>query len=180
MLIETPARVEHSASGIIFRRIFLRPWAYEHDDDVIIMNESQRCASDPVQRASTKFISMIDQTGHSDRSTSRSKQLKETTMLKKISAALIAASMFAAPAMAASTVKTETAPITKSVAPAAKLQVKPSVRNANARMGRHHHRHYSHHRSHKTVSAYKVNKVSKTNNVSKVTVKPVGPAIKRG
>ena len=73
--------------------------------------------------------------------------------------ALIAASMLAAPAMAASTAKTETAPITKSLAPAAKPQLKPSVRNANAKMVRHHHRHYSHHRSHKKMSAYKINKV---------------------
>jgi hypothetical protein len=144
------------------------------------MNEVRRCASDTVQRASTKFISMIDQTGHSDRSTSRSNQLKETTMLKKISAALIAVSMLAAPAMAASTAKTETAPITKSVAPAAKPQLKSSVRNANAKMVRHHHRHYSHHRSHKQMSAAKINKVSKTNKVSKVTIKPVGSATKRG
>jgi hypothetical protein len=95
-------------------------------------------------------------------------------MLKKISAALIAVSMLAAPAMAAGTAKTETAPITKSVAPAAKLQVKPSVRNANARVGRHHYRHYRHHRSHKKVSAYKTNKVAK------VTIKHAGPAAKRG
>jgi hypothetical protein len=104
-------------------------------------------------------------------------------MLKRISAALIAVSMLAAPAMAASTGKTETAPITKSVAPAAKLQVKPSVRNANAKMGRHHHRHYSHYRSHKKaskMSAAKINKVSKTNKVSKLTIKHAGPATKRG
>jgi hypothetical protein len=103
-------------------------------------------------------------------------------MLKKISAALIAVSLLAAPAMAASTGKTETAPITKSVAPAAKLQVKPSVRNANAKMGRHH-RHYSHYRSHKKaskMSAAKINKVSKTNKVSKATIKHAGSATKRG
>jgi hypothetical protein len=99
-------------------------------------------------------------------------------MLKKISAVLIAVSMLAAPAMAKSTAKTETAPITKSVAPAAKLQVKPNVRNANAKMRRHHHRHYSQlHRSHKKISAHKINKTSK---VSKVTIKQPGPATKRG
>ena len=101
-------------------------------------------------------------------------------MLKKISAALIAVSMLAAPAMAASTSKTETAPITKSVAPAARLQVKPSVRNANAKMGRHHHRHYSHYRSHKKMSVAKTNTASKTNKVSKLTIKHAGPATKRG
>ncbi len=91
-------------------------------------------------------------------------------MLKKISAALIAVSMLAAPAMAASTAKTETAPITKSAAPAAKAQVKPTVLNANAKMGRHHHRHFRFHK----VSAHKINKVSKA------TIKHVGPVTKRG
>jgi hypothetical protein len=94
-------------------------------------------------------------------------------MLKKISAALIAVSMLAAPAMAAGTAKTETAPITKSATPAKPL-VKPSVRNASAKMVRHHHRHYSHLRSHKKISAYKTNKVSK------VTIKQVGAPTKRG
>jgi hypothetical protein len=114
--------------------------------------------------------------------------LKETTMLKKISAALITISMLAAPAMAAGTQKTATAPVTKSVtapvtksvtapttksvAPVAKLQVKPSVRNANAKMGRHHHRHF-----HKHYSAIKTHKIHK---VAKVTVKHVGSATRRG
>jgi hypothetical protein len=120
---------------------------------------------------------------------------QETIMLKKISAALIAVSMLAAPAMAAGT-KTETAPITKSVTPTAKLQadklqVKPGVRNANARMTRHHHRFHK-------MSAYKVNNVAaykagkisahktgklsayKTNKVSKVTIKQPGSATRRG
>jgi hypothetical protein len=101
-------------------------------------------------------------------------------MLKKISAALIAVSMLAAPAMAASTSKTETAPITKSVAPAAEQQVKPTVRKANAKIGRHHHRHYSQHRSHKKMSVSKANSATKTNKVSKAAIKHVGPAIKRG
>jgi len=68
-------------------------------------------------------------------------------MLKTISAALLAASVLAAPAMAAGTARnhnaTHAAPVIKSV------QVKPSVLNANARMGRHHHRHGYHHRHHR-------------------------------
>jgi N-acetylneuraminic acid mutarotase len=120
-------------------------------------------------------------------------------MLKKISAALIAASMLAAPAMAGT--KTETAPITKPVAPEAKLQanklqVKPSVRHANAAMTHHHYRYHRHHRSHLSankagkVSAYKANKISahktgrlsayKTSKVSKVTIKQPGAATRRG
>jgi len=94
-------------------------------------------------------------------------------MLKKISVALIAASMLAAPAMAASTTKTQTTPINKPAAPAAQ-QVKPGVLNANAKMGRHHHRHFRHHVAHKKMNAHGLNKVSK------VTTKHAAPAIKRG
>ncbi len=66
-------------------------------------------------------------------------------MIKTISAALLAVSVLAAPAMAAGTAKTRAAPAIKSV------QVKSSVLNANARMGRHHHRHsrHHHHRHHR-------------------------------
>ncbi|WP_375412437.1 His-rich protein BRANT [uncultured Bradyrhizobium sp.] len=60
-------------------------------------------------------------------------------MIKTISAALLAVSVLAAPAMAG-TAKTHAAPAIKSV------QAKPSVLNANAKMG-HHHRH-GHHRRH--------------------------------
>jgi hypothetical protein len=102
-------------------------------------------------------------------------------MLKKISAALIAISMLAAPAMAAGSSKTSTAPIIKPVASAAKLQapaanlkVKPSVLNANAKMGRHHHRHFRHHHARKHYGAIKTHKVAK------VTVKHIGSATKRG
>ena len=65
-------------------------------------------------------------------------------MLKTISAALLAVSVLAvAPAMAAGHGHTTHAPVFKSV------QLKPGVLNANARMGRHHHRHYHHHRFHR-------------------------------
>jgi hypothetical protein len=68
-------------------------------------------------------------------------------MLKTISAALLLASVFVAPAMAG-TVRTGDAPATKSVT------LKSNVLNANAKMGRHHHhsrRHvrHHHHRVHK-------------------------------
>jgi hypothetical protein len=97
---------------------------------------------------------------------------QETNMLKSISAALIAVSLLAAPAMAASTAKTGTAPIAKSVASAVKA--KPSVLNANAKVSRHHHRYHRHHRFHKKMSA------TKSNKVSKVTIKQGGAATKRG
>jgi hypothetical protein len=67
-------------------------------------------------------------------------------MIKTISAALLAVSVLAAPAMAG------TARSVSHAAPAAKsVQVKPSVLNANAKMGRHghHHRHHGHHRHHR-------------------------------
>jgi hypothetical protein len=66
-------------------------------------------------------------------------------MLKTISAALLAVSVLAAPAMAAGTARATYAPVVKTG------QMKASVLNANARMGRHHHhyRHFRHHHFHK-------------------------------
>jgi hypothetical protein len=90
-------------------------------------------------------------------------------MLKTISAALLAVSVLAAPAMAAGTAKTTHAPVIKAA------QVKSSVLNANAKMGRHYHpRHYRHHTAHKRMGALK------THQFSKVTLKHVTPAAKRG
>jgi hypothetical protein len=91
---------------------------------------------------------------------------EETTMFKTISAAVLAVSILAAPAMAAGTGKTAQAPVIKAV------QVKASVLNANARMD--HHRHFRHHRFHKRMG------VLKTQHFSKVTIKHVVPATKRG
>jgi hypothetical protein len=116
-------------------------------------------------------------------------------MLKTISAAVLAVSVLAAPAFAAGSGKTTEAPAVKaaktSEAPAIKAaktsqapvikadqvkpkaaQVKPSVLNANARMG--HHKHFRHHRSHKHMSAVK------SHQFSKVTNKHIAPATKRG
>jgi hypothetical protein len=118
-------------------------------------------------------------------------------MLKSISAALLAVSVLAAPAFAASEAKTAPAPVTKSAqAPVAKttattttatttdkttpvikaeqVKAKPAVLNANAGMGRHHVRHAGHHRFHKHVGA------GKTHSFSKVSSKHITPAIKRG
>jgi hypothetical protein len=88
-------------------------------------------------------------------------------MLKTISAALLAVSVLAAPAMAAGLAKTARAPAIKTEQT---KQVKPSVLNANAKMG-HHHRHFRHH---KHMGALK------THQSSKVTSKHVLPATKRG
>jgi hypothetical protein len=83
---------------------------------------------------------MIDGSGHP---TASPGSQEDTTMLKTISAALLAVSVLAvAPAMAAGHGRTTHAPVFGSV------QLKPSVLNAHARMGRHHHRHHHHHRYH--------------------------------
>lgn len=64
-------------------------------------------------------------------------------MLKIISAALVAGSMIVAPAMAATVMKTETAPVTKS------QTLKPSVANANAKVKA---KKIKHHKAHKKTS----------------------------
>jgi hypothetical protein len=80
-------------------------------------------------------------------------------MFKTVSAALLAVSVLAAPAMAG-TVKA--------------VHVKASVLNANAKMERHHHTQVRHHRFHKRIGALK------TPHFAKVMVKHVTPPTKRG
>ncbi len=93
-------------------------------------------------------------------------------MLKTISAALLAVSVLAAPAMAASSGK---ATQTTTQAPTVKAaQVKPNVLNAHAKMGHHHGRDFRHHHFHKKMGAVK------THQASKVSIKHVAPATKRG
>ena len=91
-------------------------------------------------------------------------------MLKKISAALLVASLVTAPAMAATVIKTERAPVTKTVTTV--KTIKPSVANAKAqapapivKKHRHSRKHVSfrHARKHMAV-------------VKKVTVKRVSAA----
>jgi hypothetical protein len=96
---------------------------------------------------------------------------KETTMLKTISAALLAVSVLAAPALAAGQGKTTQAPANKSEQV---KQVQPKVLNANAKMGHRHVRHARHYRSHKHMGALKTHKFSK------VSIKHVAPTSKRG
>lgn len=68
-------------------------------------------------------------------------------MFKIISAAVLAVSVLAAPAFAAGPARTAHAPAVKSVV------LKPSVRNANAKMLHRHHRHLKpiHHHHHKPI-----------------------------
>jgi hypothetical protein len=126
---------------------------------------------------------MINEPGHP---TGRRRIPKEIAMFKTISAALLAVSVLAAPAMAAGiakdSVKAAPAPVTKTAqAPVINaVKAKPSVLNANASMGRHHHRHHHFHKhmSYKHVSHKHF--ANKSHPFSKVTVKHVKTAIKRG
>jgi hypothetical protein len=96
-------------------------------------------------------------------------------MLKTISAALLAVSVLAAPALAATATKTTTAPVSKTTAaPVIKAdQSKSKLLNANAQMGRHHVKHVRHHRHHKQMG------MLKTHGTPKLAVKHFTPA-KRG
>lgn len=104
-------------------------------------------------------------------------------MLKTISAALLAVSVIAAPALAAGTGKLAQAHTIKTVqAPVIKpTQAKSNVLNANAQMGRHHHRHYRHHHhmgALKSHSKLSFKPVAKSH--SKVSFSHTAPAAKRG
>jgi hypothetical protein len=155
----------------------------EHDKHVIEMNEVRRRASGWVQGALAKFVCMISEPGHLT-GHSRDPLKEETTMLKTISAALLAVSVIAAPALAATVDKVTPAPVTKTTqAPVARTTTAPVIKtgqskskllNANARMGRHHHQRYAHHRHHKHMA------VHKTHVTPKVATKHVTPAPKRG
>ena len=95
-------------------------------------------------------------------------------MLKTISTALLAVSVLAAPALAATANKTAQTPVTRTTAaPVIKAeQSKSKLLNANAKMGRHH-RHHAQNRHHKHMGALK------THASPKVATKHVTPA-KRG
>jgi hypothetical protein len=98
---------------------------------------------------------------------------EETIMLKTISAALVAVSVLAAPALAGTPGKTAQAPVNKVIqAPVAKAQHgKAKLLNANARMG--HHKHYRHHRHHKHIGLHKAH-------AKHIAIKHVTPSAKRG
>jgi hypothetical protein len=129
---------------------------------------------------------MINEPGHP---TGRRAIPEEIPMLKTISAALLAISVIAAPAMATGIAKTTPAgkttpaPVAKTAqAPAINaVKAKPNAMNANAKMGRHHHHFYRHHRFHKPAHRHFHKHVgAKPHQFSKVTVKHVKTAIKRG
>jgi hypothetical protein len=146
--------------------------AGEGDDKFIQMNARLRAASGAVQRANRNVLSMIDepdQTGWPPRDPF---VIKETTMLKTMSATLIAASLLVAPALAAGAQKAGAMPKTEqstqlksgaaksdamnSFAKAADVKSTEgkSLVKPHGKMTRRHHtyRHYAH-RHHKKVSA---------------------------
>jgi hypothetical protein len=129
----------------------------------IEMNDVRRHASAWVQRVTLKVAPTIDESGHPTGHLVIPLQ-KEAIMFKTISAALLAVSVLAAPAMAAG--RTSDAPVIKAA------HVKHSVLNANAKMSRHHHKHKRHHHAHKRTGGLK------KHHSSKVTIKHV--ATKRG
>jgi hypothetical protein len=121
----------------------------KHEEPFIDMNELHRRASGRVQRTLPRVEGTIDEPAiRPEDSWSLSKE--ENTMLKTISAALLAVSVLAAPALAAGIGKTAQTPATKSA------QLNKSVLGANAKMGRHHARHARHHHHHKKVMTQKV------------------------
>jgi hypothetical protein len=89
-------------------------------------------------------------------------------MLKTISAALLAISVLAAPALAADSGKTAQAPVIKTE------QAKPDPRGANDKMIRHHRHHRHHHRFHKRISALR------THRLTRLSIKHTAASTKRG
>ena len=91
------------------------------------MNEVHRRASQWVQRGSLSLLRMISEPGHPTGDL-RDPLEEETTMLKTISAALLAVSVIAAPALAETAVKTAPAPVSKtSQAPLNKTTQAPVI-----------------------------------------------------
>jgi hypothetical protein len=140
------------------------------------MNGVRRRASEGVQRKLANVTGMISEPGHPT-GDARDPLEEETTMFKTISAALVAVSVLAAPAFAGAPGKATQAPTNKTVqAPVIKAETtKSKVLNANASMGRHHHKHFRHHRQHKHMGALKVKHFT-----PKVATKHIAPTAKRG
>lgn len=103
-------------------------------------------------------------------------------MFRTISAALVAVSVLAAPALAGATGKSAQAPVSKTAqTPANKATQPPVIKaeqgktkalNAHAKMGRHH-KHIRHHRHHKHIGMHR------THAKPHVAVKHVTPTAKR-
>ena len=138
--------------------------ALQHNQIVMQMNEVRHLTSQCIQRRVHNVVNMIDAPGRS----AGDRQIpfeQEMSMLKTISAVLLAVSVLAAPAVAAETGKTaanatviKTMKTTQVKSTRARItHVKPVALNANAKMVRHHqHKRLSyHHRHHGKMAAMK-------------------------
>jgi hypothetical protein len=170
--------IEHPSQPIIPDTFFwvsgnflnLRECRPKHERYVIDMNEVRCRASGRVQREAASFEGTVDEPGNLAGSFVIPFEGGDT-MLKTISAALLAVSVLAAPALAASTDKTTQAPASKSAQVNKASQANKSALNANARMGGHHVRHSGHHKKMMTHKSHKS---------PKVAAKRFAPPAKRG
>jgi uncharacterized membrane protein YkoI len=174
--------------------------ARQHNQIVMQMNEVRHFASECIQRRVPNVVSMIDEPGCSAGDPEIPFE-QEMSMLKTISAALLAVSVLAAPALAAQSGKTTAnAPVVKTTKAtqvkstqvksthakitrgAATTQVTPSALNANAKMDKHHHRkHYSHYRHHGKMAAMKtIQPKAHAKTAPKVSLKPAASTTRRG
>jgi hypothetical protein len=141
--------------------------AKEHDQVVRKMNKRRRDISGKVHCAAPRLANMIDGARPKWPAAPRSPEVEEITMLKTISAALLATSMIAAPALAVDSTNAQTqankttqthaqtrAGKTGQAQIGAKAtRQKSNKLNANAKMIHHHrHKNISLHRSHPKVS----------------------------
>jgi len=150
------------------------------NEHVIHMNRIWQLASGEVQRTPANVACMIGKPAIRPE-ISADPMEEETTMIKTISAALVAVSVLAAPALAGAPGKTAQAPVNKTTqAPVNKTTPAPAIKaeqgkskalNANARMG--HHKHYRHHRHHKQIGLHKMH------TKPHVAIKHVTPTAKR-
>jgi hypothetical protein len=142
------------------------------------MNEVRRSVSERVQRGTLRLTAMIDEPGKSGISVL---EHKETTMLKTISAALIATSLIAAPALAANSgITTGTANTTTQSQPSAETN-SPTLKAAKVTSTKSKKLHTSakasHH--HKKISLHKTHSKTPAKVASKASTKPVMPTTKR-
>jgi len=167
--------------------------ARQHNQIVIQMNRVRQFTSECIQRRVPNVVGMIDESGCSAGDLEIPFE-QETSMLKTISAALLAVSVLAAPALAAQSGKTtaNAAVIrTTQARQATTTRVKPAALNANAKMGKHHHRKHlsQHHRHHGKLGAMKTQSGAqartssqaalKTTTAPKVGLKPAAAISKR-
>jgi hypothetical protein len=178
--------------------------ALQHNQNVMQMNGIPQCTSARVQRVPSSVVGTIDEPGCSAGLLGITFE-QETTMLKTMSAALLAMSVLAVPALAAqSSATTANAPLVKatqgksvesktqvSTPPsiqATTTQARPGALNANAKMGKRLHRkHLSiHHRHHGKLAAMKTSSSlhampkATLKTAPKISQKPVAATSRRG